>query len=843
MDKLGSDPNYQPRVSSHLGTSNLGPRVSSLGGIVPEGAEVRRWNSGRPTDGVHHVDNPSLTCPAGRERPASSGQDSPRGLPAQIVGRDDGFGGQHLKHLQTPIQLPKEGVNIDKGKSAQSHRSSASEAVASVHPTVHASKRLPVIDETLATGCAPNYATSWLPPHLRKTSGYQPASSQSHTVTQQVSSQLSEATPEVSVLSENSIRKLTTLHAREIFYQKDVRVFRQGGADSKPSNGRIVLYELLNSPDGIWELTIDDKKVIRGDIRNLQEMLTDGSKAFIRRINKGRVQSDHIRFTDINEAKIFKNEVNFRRSQYAPSPSTHAETIIELSPVNDAVTAGTAVQPTKTLGNSTAFTGPAEPLRQYLAPACFESPQPQKVDLEKRTADKCTAEAHTAEKHTAETHTAETRAAERHTVEEHPAEKLKRSWATIGSGRRKNKFRPRTPPIALTKAALKATPATPTREETDLGWHDDLIRLSPYSSDEYSQSGEPVKHEPSQLAVAERPSLWEEADYSSGPLSEQQVELGELIHINAGNEEHEGQQKKRLTAVEATRALRDIKIVEDISVLADRFGNPLQLPWINPEDYSRLARKSELLAMALTSSSSPTRSAVFLTCLLHLVEIDEFLSMPHDEQKKSLATLYTIMRQSAPRIVRTQDEILALRSSAEPCPEAIKEFNALVKGGKGSGHEQRKPTSQPPPYNPEIVVWGASANHAFLYGHHKDDSLIGQTAQDTTVTKPESISKHTSSLSSNMSGKGTKGLSKSCWASVEAENLEQQSSVRHEEIPTQYPPSSLGMGRVGNEAGRDCDRKADSHGRLATLDTMAILADQLESLSLGFKHNHSFGAE
>ncbi|KAI1193903.1 hypothetical protein F5X97DRAFT_312485 [Nemania serpens] len=674
-----------------------------------------------------------------------------------------------------------------------------------------------MIDQTPAAGHTPSYATSWVPPHLRRTSESQPTSS---------SSQLSEATPEVLVLDQNKIRKLTTLDAREIFYQKDVRVFRQGGADSKLCNGRIVIYELLDEPDGIWELTIEDKKVIRGDVRDLLDMHTDGSKAFFRRLNKGRVESDHIRFSDVTEAGIFMNEVNLRRSQYGSSESTHLQTTIELSPVHDAVTFGTAVERTEKPGHSTAAPDFAQSLQQNSNPICFESPQLKKMDPPK----------HTTEKHTAE----------KRPAEEHPAEKLRRCWATIGLGRGEFKYRPRTPPISLTAAVVKSTPATPTDEQVGSGRHDDqLIRLSPYSSDGYSQDSELVKHKPLQSTVAELRSLWEEADYPSGLLSEQQVELGKSIPIDIMNIEQEApQEKMRMSAAEATRALRDIKIIDDVSVPKDRFGNPLQLPWMKPEDYTRLARKSGLLAMALASSSSPTRSAIFLTSLLHLVEIDEFLNLPLDDQKRSLAALYNIIRQSTSRIVRTSNEISALRSSAEACPEAIKEFNALVKGEKGSDYDQRKPTHQPPAYNSEIVVGGAGANRVFLYGHLGNDSLIGETPQDTTTTNTRAISENfTSGQSSNISGKGPKGLLTSRWASDETEKPEQQCSGRGENIPAHYYPRPPDLGSVGNEAGRIVDRIANSHGRLATLDTMSILADQLGSLSLSLSAANGLGTE
>ncbi|KAI1113537.1 hypothetical protein F5Y14DRAFT_462322 [Nemania sp. NC0429] len=815
-NKLGFNPNYQSQMNSRSDTHNLNPRVSSLGGVVPEGAEVRRWDSGRPTDAVRQVDNPFLTRPTGQEPPASSRKESHRGLPAQAIGRGHGPVEHHVNPLQTPIHLPQDAVGRGHGKPVRPQRSPASEVLGSAHPSVSlSSPNGRMIDQTPAAGPNSNHSTSWLPPHLRKTSENQSSTSQNRTVSQETSAQLSEATAGVIVLGENGIRKSTTLDAREIFYEKDVSVFR---ANNKPGNGRIVIYELLDAPVGIWELTIEDKTVIRGDVRNLQEMLTDGSKAFIRRLNNGRVQSDQIRFSDINEANIFKSEVNLRRGQYPHSASTHTETTIELSPVHNMVPSGTAVEVTKSLEHATAVAGPAEPGQQRYDSDFSDSLQPKKVTVEENTAEK---------------HATDVYAAKKHTAVEHPAEKLKRAWAV---SRREFEYRPRTPPMSLTAAFAESTLAEASDEQVQSGGYDnDLIRLSPYSSAGSSKSDELVKHKPLQPAVAELHSLWEETGSPSVLPSEQQAKLGELISIDVADEETEVQQEKgRISAADATRALRDIKIIDDVSVPTNGSGNTLELPWMDPADYARLARKSELLAMALGPSSSSTRSAVFLTSLLHLVEIDEFLDLPYDEQKKNLTTLYTIIRQSAPRIVRTQNEIFALRSNAVPCPEAIKKLNALV---KGSGGKQRKSTPQPPAYHFEMVAAVASANHAFLHGPHGNDSLIGQTSQDTTATNPRPILEEpAASQSFNMLGNGSKGLLKSRWASDGTENPEQQSPPCGEKLPIHSSLSPTGLERVVNEA--IVDGKANnSHGRLATPDTMATLADQLRSLSLSYKHN------
>ncbi|KAI0879059.1 hypothetical protein GGS24DRAFT_496185 [Hypoxylon argillaceum] len=693
-----SNTSHLSRIRDYLGISNGNPRVSSLGGIIPDGGEVRRWDTGRSINATHPVNNPLLHRSAGRGRPTNLQNGSPSGPPTL----NPGFGHGRSESIPNPLQ------KID--------------------------------PQTLEAMTPPNNATSWQLPHLRKTSESPLAASQIPTSSQQASPRLSETTVEAITLGGNNDgRKLTTLDAREIFVQAEFHMPNQKGADDKPASGRMVIYEPLHTPIGIWEITIGGKKVMRGDIREVLEILGDGSKVFLRRYpNKSRVLSEPLRFSDVTKAKDFMNESNIRRAQYLQSSEPiYPESTFELAAVQDEAT--------------------SEDVRPELEPRSL------------------------------------------------------------------------TPAPPLTTAEVESTPA---KEKTghipkkSRGSDSDLISWSPEPTGRSPKSNE---QEPFTIREAETPTVIS---------SEQQVYLQQQARCLVMNEEHEPHHKKTRIEVaeEVTKALRDINILDGVSVPKDRSGSSLQFPWLNSTGYETIVRKSRLLTIALGGSSGSTSNAAFVASLLQLVEMDEFLNLPRDEQKKCLATLYAMVRGNEPRIIRTQKEIYALRSSAGACPEAIKDFNVLIRNGSRGGPGQRILTPRPPTYSYEIIAEKAKANNAFLDDFDIGDSLSRQAPRDATTTNSSSTSADpTPGQPSKLLNEGTRGLAKSRWAEVEVEDITQQSIIRGEKIQAYYPPALLSFDDAGDKTECIIDRKANSHRRSLTNDSISILTDQLKSLSVNWE--------
>ncbi|KAI0408827.1 hypothetical protein F4802DRAFT_546564, partial [Xylaria palmicola] len=55
----------------------------------------------------------------------------------------------------------------------------------------------------------------------------------------------------------------------------------------------------------------------------------------------------------------------------------------------------------------------------------------------------------------------------------------------------------------------------------------------------------------------------------------------------------------------------------------------------------------------------------------------------------SLAALYARVHSENHRIIRSRQEILAIRSGKESCPTAIKDINILIKGGNNANPRER----------------------------------------------------------------------------------------------------------------------------------------------------------
>ncbi|KAI0408828.1 hypothetical protein F4802DRAFT_298317 [Xylaria palmicola] len=341
-----------------------GLRLSSLGGIIPDGGEVRRWGSGRQTSPTHHINNPILSRPAGRGRPVPAKGSLP-GQPAQTARSGcapDRFTPNPLQINKTGPEFPIQQPNRNTGQTSGELVKPGKAQTSSLHPVVTTPSEARVSIPISTPQSTPKHlahkasnsrhqepgtkhplsrASSRLPPHLRKASASQATASNSRADSPRSLSQSTETTAQAMGSDQNNIGcRQTGLDAGEIFLQQSVLVLHQCGADNKPLKGRIVLYELADAAIGVWELTTEDKKASRGDIRELLEVLANGSTAYFRRRPEGgSVRSDPLRFSSVNEAEYFMKEVNFRRGQYSRScDKIYLDTSVQLPPVQDTTT-------------------------------------------------------------------------------------------------------------------------------------------------------------------------------------------------------------------------------------------------------------------------------------------------------------------------------------------------------------------------------------------------------------------------------------------------------------------------------------------------------------------------
>ncbi|KAK5628886.1 hypothetical protein RRF57_004601 [Xylaria bambusicola] len=286
--------NKDPNVSRRPDVCNATHGGPVLRGFCPEGGEVKRWHSGRLVGEINNITNsPSLSASQGHAPPGSkSSPEKSIQTPGHGRGRGRGRGG-----AQSPFRpLPRD---------------------------------------------------EWVPPHLRQSSGSRSPVPPSAAVSRQTSPRPSQFTIEDTALgSLENPHKTAKLDAREIFFQDNVHVVQYDGPNL-PVKGQITIYELLDAPICVWELMIEDKEIRRGDVRELLEVLENGSMSYLRRHRTGGpVRSNPLRFTDIDRAKKFVQEANFRRNQYIGSSETiYDETTVRLSPAQHAAICKAAVEP------------------------------------------------------------------------------------------------------------------------------------------------------------------------------------------------------------------------------------------------------------------------------------------------------------------------------------------------------------------------------------------------------------------------------------------------------------------------------------------------------------------
>ncbi|RWA14767.1 hypothetical protein EKO27_g373 [Xylaria grammica] len=662
------DPNakYPPHMGGRLNTSNGLPHVSSLGGIGPEGSEIRRWDSGK----LENISNKTPNRPAGRGCPISTLKNAASVQPIQTAGRGHGRGGLLPNPIGPVLNASQQPQKVGQGRGKLAHpqqssmggsrlvNAAVSEPQAQRLASFRQASPTDLVSEAALKVCREtSEAThSWTPPHLRLTSGVQSATSRGPNASRQASPQLRQCKNEATNLDRvRAVDKITSLDAGEIFFRDNVRVLEQHGADNKLISGRVVIYELSNAHVGvcIWELTLEDKKVTRGDIRELLEGLTYGSTAYLRRRPQGgQVRSTPLRFSGIDGADSFIHEVNFRRGQYARSlEPIYTETSVDLAPAQYAAAHGMTVEPAAVESAHT-----SEP---KLITLCLKSPQPKRLTPHKL-------------------------------VPEEP--KLN---GLIGGGDPHNvKPQSHTPPGFLLTAHQESTPpkvVAGDNERMGSGWSDsDLMSFSPEPTDQPPRSDELAVPNDEQPVAADNWTI-REAGKLTGLQPQEAVDPGERVSSFVTGDDREAEKKRMRAhaAEEATKALRDMEVTDGVP---DPSPACLEVLWRMSANYAALIEKSTLLGIALDSTRP---KAAFVTALLSLVEIDEFLGLSREDQKAALAHVCSNIQHGNSRIVRSRSGILALSSRGGSCPEEIKNLNALIKAGTHGKNTQTYQPSSP----------------------------------------------------------------------------------------------------------------------------------------------------
>ncbi|KAI1363835.1 hypothetical protein F5Y08DRAFT_231794 [Xylaria arbuscula] len=648
-------------MAPHRNPYDIMPGGTVLGGLCPKGGEVKRWELGKLVIRTGQAIN-MVNLPTGRgHNDLNENHSSPKG--AQVPGRGRGRGG--LERPSKPILTVKSKtsqseITVDEnhGRLTPPPRSLANKTnpgkTTMVQPqelhlvltpkTIKASltpdEDTKVSQNGLPVRNSPSLDASWVPPHLRKSNGTHSTVSPSPTISRPSSPRSNGFKPDniISTRCEEP-HKITSLDAHEIFFQGNLQV-----RDPETNNlvkARIVIYKLLDPPICVWELTIETQKMIRGDIRDLLPVLQTGSMSFLRRYRKGSlVRSHQLQFPNIGEAEEFQKEANFRRGQYANSIETlYDETSMERSKAEHIADCKPEVSLTHKVEK--------EPAGDFTATAGRVSWTCQSGVLRG------------ANTNTPAERQGQTKPAFETVSVAQPAQKNAVPRTNTPSLFVSNTPRPKTPP----------RPAAVNHKRSGSGWSDskDLISFSPSPSTR-------SRHSDDLAGLELEPSVATAAQTSSG--------------LSSGKQEDHSR-TRRLDSLQ--KSLKDLLNLEIRTV---RHPSPESLEVIDKisGDYDRLIQRSMVLSLRL---NRPYQEMVSAVALSHLLEREEFMSLSLDDQKECLSVVCCRVCHGDATIVRSAEQIRALRTGEEPYPDAVKELNALI-----LRHRRGVPISQPA-YRPQ----------------------------------------------------------------------------------------------------------------------------------------------
>ncbi|KAI1172743.1 hypothetical protein F4777DRAFT_581599 [Nemania sp. FL0916] len=644
LARQNSNENRRPNAGHSSGPSNMNPRMSSFGGVVPDGGEVKKWGPGKPTDATHRTANMSMNSFQDQSRPMPSKKHSPE-LPAPSSGPDHG-------QRKLPPHLRGLGISQNNGELA----TSSGPSIRKAEPTA----KSPTEQHLLPSQ----------PSHPILASNSMPGASLEKP--QDIDSQ------EASIRDAgNIIRNTTTPEAHRTLFQMDVCVSSE--------EAKFIVYELADAPIAIWEL-IEREKVRRGDIRDLVAPLLDASRVRFRWNNKqGKMEKPVLlHFPGIPKAKEFFDQVKKLWEKFLTcSDPNRAESTVKIQPGNTECTVPTTTpEPTK----NTPYQTPAVPTKLSSPELGLQSLQPKDRKL-----DNHKGEATSAKLEPLGSQPLQSKGADLFNPK---AKEFKPSETDTGFGESKIDSGPSTSHGELIAAQVAQTTAGPKAQSggglKGSRWappgDDDLLSFSPELPTKYLPTNNQIGSCPQSLLDREDLSQDEISqggvgEHGVGAVSEhgvsgQPVEpVDQLIDLTESDQ----------TPEEAIMALRGFNI-HDLA-----FGDssePIHLPcWGSIEDCKILAQKSKLLTIALNGSSTPTFNAPFLTALLYLAEKQEFLHLQPPEQEECLVEVYNMIGRCSFRIVRTGQEMYGWRADCSKMlspktMEVIGEVNKLNEANK-----------------------------------------------------------------------------------------------------------------------------------------------------------------
>ncbi|OTA53995.1 hypothetical protein K449DRAFT_469686 [Hypoxylon sp. EC38] len=603
-----------------------GLRGTSLGGHVPPGGEVRRWDPSGSARVTAAASTPGVGRGAGRGAPI-------QGVPQHALPEGVGRGRGAPRRLQQPSFRASRPGHTHDGATAQksvpntqsptikapTSRSSTS-GPSTIRPKVVNSTptKIPSVTvsqydkgETLGqssgtSGRVPKQVSAsgskipgddsveqanqsdgntHLLPHLRQTPRQVPLRKDEFAVS--IPSQQAQAS--VNCLA----RSTALLGPSKVIFREQITAKLSVGADKKNIPGQGLIYEQTQEAIIVWEISLDDGRLLRGDIRSCFSPLLTGASAYLRRQGHptAQVQSSMLTFDIIPTAKKFKQVVDACLEQMKDSMKPKLkETLVDKSllkwPSGDLrVKSDDKVAETKTI------------------PLAETSPQPfrgARVFAEK-------------------------------VINFNPSESFK--------GTQSHSSELEGPHCQVHRTAQSVS------SPIDLSKPQSNVHTSPTLVSEEKRTARSGTPSPSAAA-----------------------------------------QDERNVVTQATEpALTDLDVIEAIPLGRNMSQDSLRmLSTVTDQEYRSMINECYSVAHHLGPQKTSKRVEWLRTRALkiaanRLKRYDNFRALQEDEQKKVCAVVYAIVLQGHSPIIRLREDMKGLRSSARPCPDVIRRFNKYVR--------------------------------------------------------------------------------------------------------------------------------------------------------------------
>ncbi|KAI1418363.1 hypothetical protein F5Y13DRAFT_196165 [Hypoxylon sp. FL1857] len=624
-----------------------GSMETSLGGVVPRGVEVRRWDSRGPSHLAVTANTPGIGRGAGRGAPISSGlqQARPelggrgRGAPQRMQQPSPGLSRPGHSHVSATAQ------KAPRGKNNSATKTPASKHTTARPPTTGPSTAQPKVVNSTATSIPPVVVSqhksgeasgrrtgtsgrvskqvsngtqiagndtvdrlnqsdgSTHPAHRRMTS-YQKAELVAATSTQQAQ-------------TSGDVQKQSTAPSEfgKVIFREEVNAMLEVGID-KITPGQVLFYEPSQGAAVIWEIRTTDGRVLRGDIRSCLPPFPFGYNVHLRRQDGyGKVRSTQIQFRDIKTANMFGEFLDHHRNQpYDPAKPKLEETLVGES---------RKVQPP---GHSQVDSGDNV---SGWGKATGQDIQNQALSTSRAKAN----------------------------ISEAP--KIV-SMATTSPQPFRNE---RASPEKLIDFNSPDSPEGTQARPSDLeGLHYQVAATQPLDS--------PIAQTKLQESISVKDN-----EYSSlggfdrtDPLSQSE----------APSQSDDAQEKRRLAIKATVLALSDLDAIEAIPLGHNMSQNSLRiLSALRGQDYERMIEECRAIVQYLelreASRGVPWLKPTALQIAANqLMRYDDFETLKWDEQKKVCAVVYANVLHGDSRVIRSVGEMMDLRSSARPCPDSVR---------------------------------------------------------------------------------------------------------------------------------------------------------------------------